>query len=518
MIIQTDSGQKLQIPDGSSPTDIDDVLQHFESTQAPSYTQNVGNDVTAAINKIGQITQKDATDPNFNPAFAGVQMLGTAAGAALSPVTEAGKSAYDILVDPQTKQAINNIGDIVGKGASGLYQEGIDKLSDTSAGQAIGDYGMKIPNLQRQAQDLSDTAKSATNLLPLPAAMEGANKAASLVGKISDKLGDASGASVNAALGGIPSAYKSLVPTVQDEPEITAANTALKTNKTAAYDNAKQLGAVLTPAASDHVGLTVPQQVENQLGVRLDSGNTYSQTKQALDNLQNKSQVGLTTNDIETTRQRLNDILSGSASGGDRAAAVIAKKSLDDVSTHLENNPNMLVGGDIRAMQAFRDARQANSVYQRHSDIADIVNDARSNPKTIQQKFQKLVSSKNENDFNRYAPDEQAIIENIAYPNGIDTKLAGSGIGSSIAHGAGVIGKGGAGMLLGGEFGHPIIGGALGAAKGAYDVLGDTLAKAKILKGSDDLLKLIASKSKPVGTPQPNAFRAKLKLPSSGTP
>ncbi len=356
----------------------------------------------------------------------------------------------------------------------------------------------------------TDTTPEAVNammgLSMVPSALKPVGAATEMAAKKLGEMGENSGISMNAGLMGIPSAMEKFSPTLQQTPEISKINGYLKTTKTNAYTNAKNLGAVLTPYASDHVAITVPSEVESTLGIRLDPNDpTYSQTRSALSNLQNKSAMGLTTNDLEQTRQRLNDILNGSSSGGDRMAAVVAKKSLDNIYSQIEQNPGMLANNNPAAIQAFREAREANGVYQRHSDIANIISDARGNPQKIQNAFQKLVSSKKENDFNLYSPDEQKLIESIAYPNGTDTKLEGGGLAAKTMHGAGIAAKASAGALLGHEVGHPILGGVVGGAQGVYSALGDTAKAARILKGADDLLKSISSKAKPISPIQGSA-------------
>lgn len=403
--------------------------------------------------------------------------------------------------------AFGNLGNSLVAGPQWLGRgvaEGVDQMIGVQS-QPRGDLWQPFYDASMATKDLGidyqpKTAWGAAVAIPaqVVGSLGSAKIAPPIMAGISKVMSDeGSGMPINVALGGIPSAYEKLSPSLQNSDDIKTTMDSLKTTKNTGYENAKTLGAIYTPAASDHIGIIVPAQVESKLGYKLDP-KLHPQTIAMLNNLQNKSEVGLTTNDLENVRIGLNKVISGSPSTPDAYAANLAKQSIDGISAQTEQNPRMLVGGNAQAVQAFKDARGANSIAQRYSDIANIVTDARNNPGKIQSSLQKLVSSKNENDFNRYTPDEQEAIQEIAYPNGVDTKLQGGGLGSKVLHAGGIVGKALAGSVVGAESGHPLIGATIGAGQGAYTALKDTLQGNSILKGADNLLNIIAMKSTPI--------------------
>lgn len=512
MMIQTENGQALEVPDGATSDNIDEILQHFYASQTPpSDDQRAANTLSETGNDIGDIFNRImSSDPTkrLDPVQGGIQMLGKGIGGATAAISDdlgltgnletigkGIKAGYNNLPSAFTSP-INNAASSLKSAISDVYDSGVNALADTG----IADKLAGNSELKKNMQDISDTAKS---VIPTVTAGESLAKGASNAIKgVSDILGEGSGVSTNAALAGFPSGYEKLSPSVQNSAQINAGTDSLRDAKAAAYKNAEDLGAVWTPQASDHIGLTVPMQVQQYMKIPLDVAAT-PQTKSIINSLSDQSQSGLTTNIMEALRKRLNSVVAGNSSPLDKAAAQSAKGAIDNVYDQTEQNPDMLVNKDPSAIQAFRDAREANSIYQRHSDVADIVNDARGDPAKIQGSFRKMLQSKNEFDFNRYDPDEQKIIENIAYPSGNESIAQ-----STLPKAAKAIAKGAAyGAAFGGEggffVGSPVIGGVLGGTAGgavaSVAQLNAALKSAGILKGADNLLKTIASKSQKVG-------------------
>lgn len=156
------------------------------SFQPSSYAQNISNDWSSAKNKIGQLWADQQTlppDKQINPASTGLQMLGTAVGAAYAPANEAIKSGYQELPD-QITQPINNATNDIIKSGKTAYNIGINKLANTGGGQAIGDYLMNSPHIQNGMQEISDDAKSLANILTMA-------KVKPAIGDVSQTAGDA---------------------------------------------------------------------------------------------------------------------------------------------------------------------------------------------------------------------------------------------------------------------------------------------------------------------------------------
>lgn len=161
MIIQTEGGDKLQIPDGTTPDGIDDVLQHYQSQQ--SYLSRTGNDVSTALNKGANILQNSGSS-NLNPVSSALQTAGSAADAVYAPMTEATKSAYNALPASITAP-INSMASSAASGVKSAYNSGVDALADTDAGKTAGDWLMNSPRAQQNMQEVSDDAKAAAKLL-----------------------------------------------------------------------------------------------------------------------------------------------------------------------------------------------------------------------------------------------------------------------------------------------------------------------------------------------------------------
>lgn len=156
------------------------------SFQPASYAQNVSSDFTNAENKIGKLWADQQTlpsDKQINPASTGLQMLGTAAGAAYAPFGEAARSGYNSLPDSVT-QPINNTVKSGVEGLKNAYASGVDNLANTAIGKTIGDYLMDSPHIQNGMQEVSDDAKSLANVLTLA-------KIKPALGEVSESAGNA---------------------------------------------------------------------------------------------------------------------------------------------------------------------------------------------------------------------------------------------------------------------------------------------------------------------------------------
>jgi len=106
MIIQLESGQKLELPDGSSPADIDDAASHFMQTQAPaekpSAMDNAFSKVFNAIAPEDQNAYKPQRDLTADLAAQAVQGATFGFGDEAIAATAAGMKAWD-------KKSINDL-------------------------------------------------------------------------------------------------------------------------------------------------------------------------------------------------------------------------------------------------------------------------------------------------------------------------------------------------------------------------------------------------------------------------
>lgn len=113
MIIETQNGQRLEVPNGSGPEQIDEVLNHFQGQ------------AKGLIGRIGEGWQKDLTDFN-NIGQNGetgleraAQGVGTYAKALTRPITEAAASLMSTVSDNTADNAPYKV---IGSGINDLYQ------------------------------------------------------------------------------------------------------------------------------------------------------------------------------------------------------------------------------------------------------------------------------------------------------------------------------------------------------------------------------------------------------------
>lgn len=177
MIIQTEDGTKIQVDDGSTPSQIDDVLSHFNSTQ--TITGKVGQDLSNAVT-----TGKQIENSSLNPVAKTLAYVGKVGANTAMNV------AGDIIPQP-VKDAAGAAAGLIEKGAS--YLPGMQSYSDATnkslqgVGQLWNKFKQDNPNIAASAEGIGDVANLAGTLAAANGAVSGARGA---VNALSDKMSD----------------------------------------------------------------------------------------------------------------------------------------------------------------------------------------------------------------------------------------------------------------------------------------------------------------------------------------
>jgi len=233
------------------------------------------------------------------------------------------------------------------------------------------------------------------------------------------------------------------------------------------YKNAEDLGGALTREGSDFAATNMAADMRDNVGI---DDKLHSQTTAVLNNYYKNAADGLDLNDIDNTRKKLGMVAYDStANSNDKFAAKQAIKTLDKTFDSIQNNPDLLENGTPDAVDALKKGRQASMLQQQHSAIAGIVRDANGNTNALQSGFKALYDD--EDSFNRFSPDNQQLIKNIAYPEGLANNLQT----------VGKLGIGGSGKINAAE----AIGLASGVplAQGAAAIAGGVGTTANMIRG-----------------------------------
>ncbi len=270
-------------------------------------------------------------------------------------------------------------------------------------------------------------------------------------------------------------------------PQITQENQNLADNTSAAYAKAHELGFGFTDEGGSWFANKVKDATEDATG-GLDKQN-HPATIAALKTLANKADDGLDLMGMDKVRQTLGRIAQNT--NPDKAnevyAANAARRAMDSTLGEATGDPALSYGSSD-AVSALEDGRAAHALQAQHSDIRDIVRKAAGNGNKIQAGFKKIYDD--EDYFNSFSPENQAIIDKIAKPNLAMNALKVVG---NVGLGAGgnkwAVGADAAAMLL-----NPAAAGTAMGLGTASNVARNLI----IRKGADQVLKNIEGKSIPL--------------------
>lgn len=324
-----------------------------------------------------------------------------------------------------------------------------------------------------------------------PDIIQGGTNLVNGASKFLSDMGEGSGVSTDAALAGAPKALNSSALKVRNYDQIKEANGALSDNTSAAYNKAHALGAVPTQEGTD---LAI-NNLQKDVGDDLDPG-LHPQTIGALRLFNKKAQNGLNLQTIDNTRKKLNMIAYDSnANANDVGAAKQAIRNIDNTLDIYGNNPNLLQSGSPDAIDALKQARQAGVIEQQHNRIAGIVRNANGNANKIQSGFKNLFND--EDEFDRFSPDNQDLIKGLAHPANMDKVLSTLGKAGFAGNGHTIPAIEATAALAG----HPLAGVPI-----AVGTASNLLRNSLVRKGAENVLKNIEGASFPVEPPMKQGF------------
>lgn len=281
------------------------------------------------------------------------------------------------------------------------------------ATKAASTLGLVPIDLMRGLRDsipaaLTAPARSFTdpNFDPIP-------EAANLAGLITSTIRVGGSPLLREAAGSAGTALREASPLTMVAKEAPApTRQAIKNQSTQAYKAATDAGIVVTPEAFQNFASdTTAALKEKGLNDRL-----HPNVAAALDDIKAAAASGQpqTLQDIETLRRVSTSAVQGAVNNDQASKAGALVRSIDGFINNLE--PDHLVAGDAAAgVPALNDARALWTKNAKLGDIEDIADTAsrQDDPnKYIKQQFTRIT--KDSDSFNRYTPDEQSLILDIA--------------------------------------------------------------------------------------------------------
>jgi hypothetical protein len=422
--------------------------------QEPGYMERVGADIQQAGKKTGEIL----SNPNMNPAAAGIQILGQGANIATAPVVEAVRSGINALPTAIT-EPIGNAVSSVSDSVKNAYQSGINSLSETGAGKAVGDYLMNSPRLQSGLNELSDTAKAAGTIATvLPAGKAATSVAAPLAKKTGQKI--ASTKLAQDVSSGVEKAAK-IAPLAADD---------IKTAATNAYKTATNAGGVFKSSFTDKMIAALDESKPKPIAGKV----LTSQDKALFNSLDEYTPLkgrALTLDDIQRIDETLSDKIDSLLDAG--RVTKPAKKIIDaqqKLRDMVDNAQASDIHGGKQGFEALAEARSLWSAQAKMRDLEKIVSRAEmmDNPATgIKTGFRNLAL--NDKKIRGYPAEVRGLIKKAA-----ETGVVGDLLGI-------------AGSRL-----NAIVGGAVGGVKGSI------VANATSMAARDARTKLQVGKAQKV--------------------
>lgn len=374
MIIQTQNGTKLNVPDGSTPADIDDVLQHFQSQ---------GGNISSP-----------ASEQTFEQEIAPENVIPKVAGAIFSPLTSLAGKVYNADKDlftqefPKTSAVIGDDVDAV----SGVLQKGKDyianKVNSSPAAKAVVNGPV--------VQALEDTAKVGGAVIPAEGGLE------ALAGGAVD-----SGAPFLAGKAGeaLQSAHNYFSP-----PDVTA--DMVKSEAQKGYQYADQAGGVISPQARNKFINTV-----NSLHPPSAEVPTDPAYQSVLDIINARKNQPLTLSGAQDLDEHLGDAISAQVMNNGQLTST-GKKLLDVQSSLREYTRNPAQSDIIGGSNGFQAWRQGQALWQKQAQLRDIQQiivkgmSAQNPASALQSGFARLMI--NSKLFKQYVPEVQDLIKGAA--------------------------------------------------------------------------------------------------------
>lgn len=455
--------EKYQKPDYSNPNVVASTLndlygseptippwEKYKNTQpaAPQVTEQPKGYLDRTMESIKSSAQKGAdiiTSGNGNPLANAIQVAGEAANMVSAPIAEAGVSVFESL--PQAVQDyLSSKASNLSQSTSELYKSGIDKLADTSAGQAIGDFGIDKPNLQAGLQQIVDTGKAAANIattLSPNAAVKGKT--------LENAVSSAATPLVNKAIDSNLAKDISSGRKIIEKPPIVTAK-AVRDNAGELYKQASELGGDLSPNFTNKfVDKIVELTPQTEKGKVLAGDSPFTKV---VEKIQSFKDSPISLKEAQEIDEYLGDLIDSHYVNGRLEKQ--GKKILDIQSNFREMIDNAApedVMGGKHGFQALSDARTEWSRSARLNDIERIIARAEQmdNPATgMKNGFRTLYN--NPSRMRGFTPAQRNLIKRAAEGNmtldalrTAGSRLISMGIGTHL----GGLGGAGAGYIAG---------------------------------------------------------------------
>lgn len=373
----------------------------------------LGESIGGSIQKTAGIIRNI---PNAHPISSGVQIIGQGVDIASAPIAAGLQGAYGLLPESARGAIQQNVSDIADSISSG-YQSGVNKLAETGFGKAIGKYGMESPQLQKNAQELADTAKAAAKIAGAAYGLPKAAESSKVIGKTISKIEDASktapsligatesGVSTAAALGGVPVAAKSAIKGAATRvsgikalgeealDDLVSASDDITSNLYKAVDAS---GASIKPAALNQMNNRILSTIDSLQINPAASPKTIGAVKALYDRITvgkinpitgQVTQAPLTVSELDGFRKLLKSV-----SGEDMVAANAVRGVIDDSLQNMTHAD--FTGGGVQAAKTLFEARKNASKTFKLEQIADVIKKAKGDQRAIKSGFIKLTNKK----------------------------------------------------------------------------------------------------------------------------
>jgi hypothetical protein len=426
MRIELETGQKLELPDGSTPDQIDEVVSHFQSSMPQQDAPQPKRPDVDLFDTVGDKFLQGATFGIGNRAQAGLAALALSA-INDKPIAENYKDARELgtarLAAEQEQNPKTSIGaNIVGAVGTGGLAAG------TKLGAATGNL-LRGGNLAARvgkgavagaASGAAYGAGTAEYDKSLERAGEGAVSGA-LVGGAIPVAGAVASDLLKTGKNAVIGAFAKSPEAVQD-----AAKSLLKIGGNT-YEQMRQVGATFKPSAVQGFLL---KDVDTAIAKNNFIPALNPKTTAIIDDLKQKAASGgLGLDQLDQYRRMLGRI-GGSEDG---VSAGAARKAIDDFVNSA--NSTHLVSGDIKAVSLLNKGRAQYAQASKYDDIADILAKADGDPNKIKAGLTRFW--KNTDNTRGWTQSEIATLKDAASGSGVEKLLKMGGkfgvdLGSSL--------------------------------------------------------------------------------------
>lgn len=436
MMIQVQSGQKLELPDGSTPAQIDEVVNHFHSQQPK---QSIANS-PQSYSFLGQVGD------NFRQGIqSGKDLLsGNYEDIGRTRPTPRTEALADKLFSPTNEQDIANNpqayadpllgGARIMRSTSPSDWSGalLEKFGDTPEGKALSFISGVNPvyNVAGAAVNryVNPTISKATGIAPenlqlgeLAASTLGLKNAANIqdpniaaLNYVSNKLSGMGGGAVDTAKQGIDiikQGYNARTP-----EELQQSASGMKGNASALYNQMREAGAKLDSAKSAELVDSLDEAIKSNQFIPELNPKTQAIVNHIKESANSGSikDGGITIGDLDQYRRMLGRI--GNTEDGVSAGAV--RGAIDNIVNSVTGDD--LASGNADAVKLLNQGRAQYAKSSKFEDITDILTKADGDANKIKSGLTRFLN--NSDNLKGFTTDEVDALKNAAR-SGIGEKL-----------------------------------------------------------------------------------------------